>query len=60
MSLSSTFSAWERAAQAFMTTNTFFRLAGMDKGAGTNDDPSFYAVRQDRGGLHALLPPQQG
>nr|VWP00344.1 N/A [Ganoderma boninense] len=47
-SLGSTFSAWERAARAFMTTDTFpklrartftingkeFHLAGMDKGAG--------------------------
>ncbi|TBU46748.1 arginine biosynthesis bifunctional protein ARG7 [Dichomitus squalens] len=46
--LGSTFEAWERAARAFMTTDTFpklrartfavrgkeFRLAGMDKGAG--------------------------
>ncbi|RXW21138.1 hypothetical protein EST38_g4699 [Candolleomyces aberdarensis] len=46
--LSSDFSAWERAAKAFMTTDTFpklrsrvftvggveYRLAGMDKGAG--------------------------
>ncbi|KDR70949.1 hypothetical protein GALMADRAFT_75778 [Galerina marginata CBS 339.88] len=46
--LGSDFSAWERAAQAFMTTDTFpklrartfsiggveYRLAGMDKGAG--------------------------
>lgn len=46
--LDSTFEAWERAARAFMTTDTFpklrartftmngkeFRLAGMDKGAG--------------------------
>ena len=46
--LGSNFSAWERAARAFMTTDTFpklrartftingkdFRLAGMDKGAG--------------------------
>jgi glutamate N-acetyltransferase/amino-acid N-acetyltransferase len=47
-SLGSDFAAWERAAQAFMTTDTFpklrsraftingvqYRLAGMDKGAG--------------------------
>jgi glutamate N-acetyltransferase / amino-acid N-acetyltransferase len=47
-SLGSDFSAWERAAKAFMTTDTFpklrartffingteFRMAGMDKGAG--------------------------
>src|SRR6201999_663248 len=47
-SLASDFAAWERAAQAFMTTDTFpklrsrvftingteYRLAGMDKGAG--------------------------
>ncbi|KAJ7760384.1 hypothetical protein B0H16DRAFT_1532129 [Mycena metata] len=47
-SLASDFSAWERAAQAFMTTDTFpklrsrvftingteYRMAGMDKGAG--------------------------
>ncbi|KAF7437384.1 hypothetical protein PC9H_004223 [Pleurotus ostreatus] len=47
-SLGSDFSAWERAAKAFMTTDTFpklrsrvftmkgkeFRIAGMDKGAG--------------------------
>ncbi|KAM6503956.1 Arginine biosynthesis bifunctional protein ArgJ beta chain [Amanita muscaria] len=64
-SLSSTFSAWERAAQAFMTTDTFpklrartfqigdktYRLAGMDKGAGMIH-PS---MRSAKTGLHATL-----
>ena len=51
--LGSDFTAWERAAQAFMTTDTSpklcsrvfkiggveYRLAGMDKGAGTELQP---------------------
>ena len=67
-SLSAAFSAWERAAEAFMTTDTFpklrarsftiagktFKLAGMDKGAGMIH-PSMRPAKTEFGGLHATL-----
>ncbi|KZT64489.1 putative glutamate N-acetyltransferase precursor [Daedalea quercina L-15889] len=65
--LGSTFDAWERAAKAFMTTDTFpklrartftvngkeYRLAGMDKGAGMIH-PDMGPPRSS-GQLHATL-----
>ncbi|CCM00733.1 uncharacterized protein FIBRA_02773 [Fibroporia radiculosa] len=66
-SLASNFSAWERAAKAFMTTDTFpklrartfeikgkkYRIAGMDKGAGMIH-PDMGPPRSS-GQLHATL-----
>ncbi|KAG5642271.1 hypothetical protein DXG03_003320 [Asterophora parasitica] len=68
--LGSDFSAWERAAQAFMTTDTFpklrartfkiggveYRLAGMDKGAGMiHPDMGPASTSFSSGQLHATL-----
>ncbi|THH28837.1 hypothetical protein EUX98_g5357 [Antrodiella citrinella] len=67
-SLGSGFDAWERAAQAFMTTDTFpkvrartfsirgkeYRMAGMDKGAGMLH-PDMGPPRPTGGQLHATL-----
>ncbi|KAI0333938.1 arginine biosynthesis bifunctional protein ARG7 [Cubamyces sp. BRFM 1775] len=66
--LGSTFDAWERAARAFMTTDTFpklrartftingkeFRMAGMDKGAGMIH-PDMGPPAAPSGQLHATL-----
>ncbi|KAI0761850.1 arginine biosynthesis bifunctional protein ArgJ beta chain [Trametes elegans] len=66
--LGSTFDAWERAARAFMTTDTFpklrartfkindkeYRLAGMDKGAGMIH-PDMGPPAPPSGQLHATL-----
>lgn len=66
-SLGSDFAAWERAAKAFMTTDTFpkirartfslgghiFRMAGMDKGAGMIHPDM--GPPSDLGQLHATL-----
>ncbi|TFK64753.1 Arginine biosynthesis bifunctional protein ArgJ beta chain [Pluteus cervinus] len=67
--LSNDFAGWERAARAFMTTDTFpklrartfkiggveYRMAGMDKGAGMIH-PSMGPPRASAGGqLHATL-----
>jgi glutamate N-acetyltransferase/amino-acid N-acetyltransferase len=66
-SLGSDFAAWERAAKAFMTTDTFpklrartfslggqtFRMAGMDKGAGMIHPDM--GPPTDLGQLHATL-----
>ncbi|KAJ7634157.1 hypothetical protein DFH06DRAFT_1221251 [Mycena polygramma] len=66
--LGSDFSAWERAAQAFMTTDTFpklrsrvftingteFRMAGMDKGAGMIH-PNMGPATTSFPALHATL-----
>ncbi|KAK7030751.1 arginine biosynthesis bifunctional protein ArgJ, mitochondrial [Favolaschia claudopus] len=67
-SLASDFAAWERAAKAFMTTDTFpklrsrvftingtdFRMAGMDKGAGMIH-PDMGPATTSFGPLHATL-----
>ncbi|KAH8103871.1 arginine biosynthesis bifunctional protein ARG7 [Cristinia sonorae] len=67
-SLGSNFDAWERAAKAFMTTDTFpklrartfsiggkeYRMAGMDKGAGMIH-PDMGPPRASTGQLHATL-----
>ncbi|KAJ7767466.1 hypothetical protein DFH07DRAFT_881019 [Mycena maculata] len=66
--LAADFSSWERAAQAFMTTDTFpklrarvftiggreFRMAGMDKGAGMIH-PDMGPATTKFGALHATL-----
>ncbi|KAJ8462396.1 hypothetical protein ONZ51_g10935 [Trametes cubensis] len=66
--LGSTFDAWERAARAFMTTDTFpklrartftingkeYRMAGMDKGAGMIH-PDMGPPAAPSGQLHATL-----
>ncbi|EAU89919.1 arginine biosynthesis ArgJ [Coprinopsis cinerea okayama7 len=68
-SLASDFSAWERAAKAFMTTDTFpklrsrtftidgveYKLAGMDKGAGMIHPDMGPAGTEFKKQLHATL-----
>ncbi|KAL7280557.1 hypothetical protein ACG7TL_005490 [Trametes sanguinea] len=67
--LGSTFEAWERAARAFMTTDTFpklrarsftingkeYRMAGMDKGAGMIHPDMGPPAPASTGQLHATL-----